>query len=367
MIPGRNMNETEVHELNIRRILPMEMNLVIRNIKSFVFQKEYPVNRTDDRPMYFYLDAATYNNLGDQAISLAIEWFLNDEFGKEHVRVINETDIIGYIQSLKNQIYKEDVIVLGGGGNMGDLYPRYESIRRLVIKSFPDNKIVIFPQTIDYTDDKYGMKEFERAKRVYRAHKKLIICAREKKTLEIFKSFCKNVLLVPDIALYLAGKLLVTKGASSKCGICLREDNESLLDEKERGELFAELKGQSIDFEKITTMYFVEDKLMCFDDRKCAVQTKLEEFAKYKMIITDRLHGMIFSILSNTPCLALDNSNHKVSGVYSTIEKNIIGSINLMGDLSLHEFLDKQISQEEQSGVTGIDFSLIENELRGEQ
>lgn len=89
---------------------------------------------------------------------------------------------------------------------------------------------------------------------------------------------------------------------------------------KEREELLAELKEQGIDFEKITTMYSVKDNLICFDDRKCAVQSKLEEFAKYKMIITDRLHGMIFSILSNTPCLALDNSNHKVSGVYSIIK-----------------------------------------------
>ncbi len=307
--------------MNIRRIFPMETNLRFRNLKDFVFQKEYAVNRTDEQPVYFYLDAATYNNLGDQAISLATEWFLDDEFGREHVRVVNEADTIGYIKSLKKQMHKEDVIVLGGGGNMGDLYPRYESLRRLVIKSFPDNKIVVFPQTIDYSSDAYGQKEFERAKRVYGAHKNLTLCAREEKTFEILEGFCKNVLLVPDIVLYLADKLSVSKDGSCECGICLREDKESLLDGKKREELLAGLKKRGIESEKITTKSPIEGNLLRFEDRKNALQSKIAEFAKFKFIITDRLHGMIFSILSNVPCIALDNSNHKVFGVHKVIKE----------------------------------------------
>lgn len=306
----------------------MEANLRLRNLKDFVFQKEYAVDRTDGRPIYFYLDAATYDNLGDQAISLAVEWFLDDEFGKEHVRVVNEADTISYIDSLKKQIHEEDVIVLSGGGNMGDGYPRYESLRRLVIKTFPKNKIVVFPQTIDYSAGAYGQKEFERAKKVYGAHKNLTLCAREKRTFEIFKGFCKNVLLVPDIALYLADKFSVQKDGSCECGVCLREDKESLLDEKKRSELFAGLEKRGIEYGRITTMCPTGCGLSRFADRENALRHKLAEFARYQFIITDRLHGMIFSILSNVPCIALDNSNCKVSGVYEALKvKRNIGVI----------------------------------------
>ena len=35
-------------------------------------------------------------------------------------------------------------------------------------------------------------------------------------------------------------------------------------------------------------------------------------------MITDRLHGMIFAYITNTPCIAIDNSNGKVKNFYKT-------------------------------------------------
>ena len=45
-------------------------------------------------------------------------------------------------------------------------------------------------------------------------------------------------------------------------------------------------------------------------------------FGNRKLIITDRLHGMIFSAITNTPCIALANSTGKVKGVYDWIRKD---------------------------------------------
>ena len=53
----------------------------------------------------------------------------------------------------------------------------------------------------------------------------------------------------------------------------------------------------------------------------------LKKFAKAKIVVTDRLHGMIFTIITNTPCIAINNLSGKVKGVYDTlsdIEKNKI-------------------------------------------
>ena len=49
------------------------------------------------------------------------------------------------------------------------------------------------------------------------------------------------------------------------------------------------------------------------------MEKKLLEFSRAKLIITDRLHGMIFAALAETPCIALDNLSKKVSGVYQWI------------------------------------------------
>ena len=45
--------------------------------------------------------------------------------------------------------------------------------------------------------------------------------------------------------------------------------------------------------------------------------TKRDKFSKAELVITDRLHGMIFSVITKTPCLVFDNKNHKISETYT--------------------------------------------------
>ena len=54
------------------------------------------------------------------------------------------------------------------------------------------------------------------------------------------------------------------------------------------------------------------------EDRERIVLKRLVLFASYDFVITDRLHGMIFSYICGTPCIAFDNKTHKVSGVYNS-------------------------------------------------
>ncbi|MDI5788788.1 hypothetical protein PO124_11350 [Bacillus licheniformis] len=39
---------------------------------------------------------------------------------------------------------------LSGGGNFGDLYPHFQQFRERVVEHYPDNRIVILPQSIYY-------------------------------------------------------------------------------------------------------------------------------------------------------------------------------------------------------------------------
>ena len=42
----------------------------------------------------------------------------------------------------------------------------------------------------------------------------------------------------------------------------------------------------------------------------------MEEIRKTSLVITDRLHGMVFSAITATPCIAFSNYNHKIKGTY---------------------------------------------------
>ena len=64
------------------------------------------------------------------------------------------------------------------------------------------------------------------------------------------------------------------------------------------------------------------NKTINSDVRKQFIDKKIREFSEYSLVITDRLHAMVFSALGHTPCIAFDNSSKKVSGVYEWIKDN---------------------------------------------
>ena len=46
----------------------------------------------------------------------------------------------------------------------------------------------------------------------------------------------------------------------------------------------------------------------------------LSKYRKSELIITDRLHGMIFEAITSTLCIALENYNHKIKSCSETLE-----------------------------------------------
>lgn len=83
------------------------------------------------------------------------------------------------------------------------------------------------------------------------------------------------------------------------------------------------------------------------EKREEKVQAKLEEFSNAKLVITDRLHGMVFSALAGTPCIAIDNVSKKVSGVYNWISYldyiKVVESEDLINEDLINEDLIRQM------------------------
>lgn len=302
--------------MNYKHILPLELNFKLKNLfKSKNVDLSEWINVTNDKYIYF-LDMPDYGNIGDQAIGYAMRKFMSDFFPKYKQREVQQSKICYCLKQLKQIIKSDDIICLTGGGNMGVLYQRYEAIRRIILKNFPNNNIVIFPSTIDYGDTKYGIRELNKAKKIYNSHNKLICLAREEKSYNIMKNLfnCINVIKCPDIVLYLDYRNITIERKKS-IGLCLRRDKEkaisdiNLESEKASGYEVKEISTILESFDSITE-----------NNRKEVIENKLFEIASNKYMITDRLHGMIFAFITNTNCIALPNSNGKVEGVYAWIK-----------------------------------------------
>ncbi len=348
--------------MNLKRLFPIEVNFLIKNFFSFIKKeniKESIENLHNEKKTIFYLDAPTYDNLGDQAIALAINKFINDNFINYNFIEISEKNVTRNLKYLKKVIKKEDIIILSGGGNFGDFYPRYEAIRRLIIKHFT-NKIIIFPQTFDYSNTRYGKKEVKKSLKFYNKSY-VYLCAREQKSYEIMKKLYKNVFLVPDIVFYLK-KAYQNKQNTNKndlIGICLRNDKESLLNINERKMLISLVDDKY----KIYLLDTISDvKEINNINREKILMKKMMEFKQCNLILTDRLHGMIFSILNNKPCLFVDNLNNKISGVYDIIKDKVINIYNISNsnDKEITELIKQNINKETSICVDNLYGELVD-------
>ena len=260
----------------------------------------------------------THGNLGDQAIVLAQRKFISDMGYADRIVEITSQTYNKHSCEIKRLISDADVIVIDGGGNMGTLWVDEERKMQQIISSFPENHIYIFPQTVFYSSDEFGMSELETAKKIYNRHNQIVICSREAKSFH-FNSLnfsSADNLLVPDIVLYLDchNYSFVRKGAL----VVLRSDKERNLCSADEESFRSVLRNKNLDVSYSSTLI---DGFVSKENRQEKVEEKLKEFAKVQLVVTDRLHAMIFACVTGTPCVAFDNLSGKVHGMYEWLQE----------------------------------------------
>lgn len=256
-----------------------------------------------------------YNNVGDSLLTLASLRLVKDYFKNNKIIEITKSEYYRYKSTIKRCISLKDIVMFQPGGNMGNVWIVEEDCRRDVIKAFPNNKIIVLPQTINYEDNENGRKSLKESQEIYSSHNKLVLAAREKKSYEIMKECYKKtkVIITPDIALYLDE--YISDNIRNGVLLCLRNDSEKNRTDYDDKVIIDTLKNRDYTY---MDMYSKSnpDKF----NRVEICKLKLDEFTKAEFVITDRLHGMICCALTGTPCVVLSNNHHKVKGVYEWIK-----------------------------------------------
>ena len=285
--------------------------------KKFDLLYDENVNSLYFKNKIFLIGTSEHGNLGDAAITMGIREFIRENFKNYYFIEISTYDFSDRLSYLQKIINIDDIILLQGGGNLGNRYLNEENVRRTVIEKFPNNNIYILPQTI-YFDDS-GSDELEKSIKIYNQHKHLTIFARGKISLENANKYfnnSKNYLSI-DSALYLHMDYnFERKGILC----CIRDlDDESALDNVKYTKLLNIIKSFDNNYSFTTNTSKESIKKMNLSQE---VYNQLENFAKHKLIITDRLHGLIFAIITNTPCIVLSSYNFKIKENYEMLKDN---------------------------------------------
>ena len=173
-----------------------------------------------DKNDVFYLDYPLHLNVGDLLIYHGTEQFFTDH----NIRVtLKRSEFDVDIEELKQKITPNTTILLHGGGNFGDLYPQHQNLRETIIRMFPNNRVIVLPQTLFYK----SQETLEKSAALFRQHQDCHLLARDERTANAFKQFSPNVYLSPDMAHELYGTLPTKNTQTGQSLYFLRKDIEA--------------------------------------------------------------------------------------------------------------------------------------------
>ena len=287
----------------------------IRQLRTIAaLRKEYRAIFRKNPNTVFLVMTPDHGNLGDHALAYS-EIRLLEQAGIDYIEItareLSQMRWTGLLPALDGF-----PILVNGGGNLGTLWFGVEDVFRKLIEKAPRSKILLLPNTIFYEDSDWGRIEFEQSKRIYCAHKHLRLYAREQHSFDLMRSAYHDVHLMPDMVMSLS-KCSDSKERSG-CLICLRSDCEKTRTDEQETILrrqAAELFGDAVADTDMDAGYRISA-----EQREAELQAKFDQFSSAELVITDRLHGMIFCAVTGTPCIVINSKSPKVRGCYEWIK-----------------------------------------------
>ncbi|MCI8312148.1 MAG: hypothetical protein HFI12_08070 [Lachnospiraceae bacterium] len=288
---------------------------------NFDYQNRWPdyerLFASDRQPAFILFNSPDYGNLGDHAIAYAERKLFQKLFPEIEFIEISCEQYIKENLLIQNVIQDEDVLIINGGGYIGSLWLWLEDLTKNIVEQYKNNKIIIFPQTLYFENSSLGKNEKDSLVTVFNGHKDLTIMLRDamsyQSAVELLHNEVKK-LFIPDIALTLRYE---KNNRRSECLLCIREDKES--NGWNQREIKTVLQKKELEVQVVSTV--LEDGIY-LSNREEILEKILDKFSSAEIVITDRLHAMIFCLITNTPCIILENISGKMFGTWQWLEGN---------------------------------------------
>ena len=302
------MNDTSNVIKNNKALIDSSKNKLIEEFSQCLMNKSL-----------VYLDYPVHLNIGDLLIYEGVERLLE----RLQSKVVARFSVRNQNAFFDKQ-WDEDVILLfHGGGNFGDLYTHHQAFREKAIKTFPNNKIIIMPQSVHYDN----VNNLKTSSVIYEAHQDLHIFVRDEPSYHLLNQHLHNtpVKIMPDTAFLIDDIYAVKNQMNAKTLKLRRRDIESTTVQASSTESFdwddliTRFDRHAYNF--VTYLSRIENKfkvklfsehLWLYLSRRI-IKKAVNFFKDYHVIDTDRLHGMILALLMGCDVIKRDNSYGKLS------------------------------------------------------
>jgi len=268
------------------------------------------------------IDYPRHTNVGDSAIWLGERKLLH------HIgaRVVYLADMSQYDSGRMRSLLGDGIVLIHGGGNFGDLWPSHQAFRERVLADFPDNTILQLPQSIHFDDQANAA----RVKKAIARHRRFTLFVRDRQSLAIARDRLGiEALLAPDSAFGLWP--LQRIGRPNRSHVIQRRTDKELASSDPVADSFDWLTPPGRIESKMDKQIPNARRLMRYGplgaamygawlDRLALLRVRrgLRLLSRGEVVITDRLHGALLSLLADIPVVALDNRTGKISAVLQT-------------------------------------------------
>ncbi|MGL4491322.1 MAG: polysaccharide pyruvyl transferase family protein [Tannerellaceae bacterium] len=280
---------------------------------------------------YVLLDLPYHSNVGDVLIWQGTLDFLSS---LPYSCLSQKTYYTDHFETIPQHA----ILLLHGGGNFGDVWREHQEYRLEVIRKYPDHKIIMLPQSVQYNSEellKEDAKQFAR-------HTNVTICARDNYSYDLLSRHFKNkVILVPDMAFSIHPLRFESYTLKPSSVLVKRTDLES-----KNTLLNFEIKEpfDTTDWPAMTTrssrsfimskLYAVSRRVKLLPIRK-GINRVIDRYAyhiyrnhifrsgktflaPYSKVYSTRLHAAILSVHYGKEIVFIDNSYGKNSRFYDT-------------------------------------------------
>lgn len=276
---------------------------------------------------YILVDLPYHSNIGDILIWEGERHFLS----KLPYKCLYKSSMYTY---KKQNIDKNTIVLIHGGGNWGDVWRGSQEFHLKMIREYPHNKIIVFPQTVHY----HNLLNLNQDVAIASEHPNLIICARDSNSYDLLKRnyIFSTILLVPDMAFCIPLSYLAQyKKQCRNVHLFLKRSDKELapfnmdkfkfsyevkdwpsMENKSMSALFLKVLTIAQRLKLIPTTlvdYFAENFV-----RENLIKKGVKFLSKYDSIYTTRLHGAILALLLGKNFFLINNNYGKNKNFFKT-------------------------------------------------
>nr|WP_293109223.1 polysaccharide pyruvyl transferase family protein [Okeania sp. SIO2F4] len=301
-----------------------------------------------------------YINIGDHLIWLGTVFYLTNVL---KTKIAYASCSEKFSQAEMDEKIGDSPIFLLGGGNFGDIWYKDQKFREYVISQNHHRRIIVMPQTIYFQNKGY----LEKSAKVFNSHPNLTLCVRDRYSYDFAIKHFDNcrVILAPDLAFQMAGMPCFSVPRNPENSILYlnrtdKELNQGFLAElmgiynlvvadwisyeqkwilgnanSRWRQIFAQLYREVWQRGLVTPQEFIDRRIWLKTATEnidfnsvdnpsmhrlslSSLHSGIYQLQKYRLIITNRLHGHILCVLLNIPHIFLPNSYHKNQSFYET-------------------------------------------------